>query len=273
MDLYQKYYAPNKVISLDNNYLINKSKNNIKFKIILCKKVYKSVSLFDKYEEIKKKCNVGTDELSNNPCNRLIFGEGCNDRSFYRNCLIADKYIIYLNANASKLNINVACKYFSYWAYKEMLKNNHYTYSVPELHDNIMKISNFNICKKYVENISTETFLNIDNLYKLYQNFKEILNGDEPFNCDKAKKCVEFYKTFEGTCYLDSDDPFCIGLKKFREAYNTTMKSAPKCEEYKILQELQKRPEKYANKIATAAITAISFASIMTYKVNKCYSY
>ncbi|SCA83708.1 VIR protein [Plasmodium vivax] len=232
----------------------------------MSEELYNSVPLFDKYEGIKNKCNVEIDDEKIDLCDPSIFGDVCNDKHFYRKCLIADKYLTYIEDEEGSRNIKEACKYFSYWAYKEMIMDKKYSYSVSTLHENINKISNFNICKKYVENISTETFLNIDNLYKLYQNFKEILNGDEPFNCDKAKKCVEFYKTFEGTCYLDSDDPFCIGLKKFREAYNKTMKSAQKCEEYKILQELQKRPEKSANTIATAAITAISFASIMTYK-------
>ncbi|CAI7717562.1 PIR protein [Plasmodium vivax] len=232
----------------------------------MSEELYNSVPLFDKYEGIKKKCNVGTDELSNKPCNPLIFGEDCNDSSFYSNCLIADKYLNYLKDNGDDPNIKVACKYFSYWAYKEMIMDKKYSYSVSTLHENIMKISNFNICNEYVENISTETFLNIDNLNKLQQNFMEILRADEPLYCDKARKCSELYKTFKGTCYLDSDDLFCKGIEKFRKTYNETMKNVQICEEYKILQPFPKRPEKSANTIATAAITAISFASIITYK-------
>ncbi|KMZ95084.1 hypothetical protein PVMG_05611 [Plasmodium vivax Mauritania I] len=260
MDLSQKCYAKKKEISLCNVYLINQSKNNIKFKIALWKK------------RIKKECNVGTDEENNKPCDRLIFGDDCNDTNFYRNCLIADKYLTHLKDNVRELEIKEACKYFSYWTYKEMLMHKKYSYSVSTLHENIMKISNFNICNEYVENISTETFLNIDNLNKLQQNFMEILRADEPFNCDKARKCSELYKTFKGTCYLDSDDLFCKGIEKFRKTYNETMKNVQICEEYKILQPFPKRPEKSANTIATAAITAISFASIITYKVNKRYS-
>ncbi|KMZ95147.1 hypothetical protein PVMG_06014 [Plasmodium vivax Mauritania I] len=152
-----------------------------------------------------------------------------------------------------------------------MIMGNEYSYSLSKLHKNIMQINNVDICNEYVEDISAETFLNIDNLYKLYQYFMEILRADAPHKWDQARKCAEFYKTFEGTCYLGSDDLFCKGIEKFRNGYNLTLIKANDCAPYNFLQPFPKRPEKSANTIATAAITAISFASIMTYKVNKRY--
>ncbi|KMZ98411.1 hypothetical protein PVNG_04355 [Plasmodium vivax North Korean] len=234
---------------------------------------YDSVSeIISAQQRIKKECNVGTDEENNKPCDRLIFGDDCNDTNFYRNCLIADKYLTHLKDNSSELNINVACKYFSYWTYKEMLSDNKHSYSVRKLHEIIIQSKPVHICKDYVEDITTETFKNIDNLNKLYQNFMEILRVDDKYTCNQAKICVDLYKSLEKTCYSNSDDLFCKGIEKFREAYNKTMETKEICKEYKILQPSPKHSERSSNTIPVVAITAISFASIMTYKVNKCYS-
>ncbi|KNA02165.1 hypothetical protein PVNG_05506 [Plasmodium vivax North Korean] len=235
MDLSQKCYAKKKEISLCNVYLIYQSKNNIKFKIALWKK------------------------------------KGCGDQDFYRNYLIAENYLTYLRSNVNARIVENACKYFSYWVYKEMIMEKSYSYSVPELHDIIRQSKNIHICQDYVHNITPEIYLNIKKLIDLHNNFMEVLGGTNSFDCDKAEKLFNLYNGLINTCYLNSDDPFCNGIETIRNGYNKTLINAKDCAPYNFLQPFQKRPEKSANTIATAAITAISFASIMTYKVSKRY--
>ncbi|VUZ99933.1 PIR protein [Plasmodium vivax] len=232
----------------------------------MSKNLYNFVSSFSTYEGIKNKCNDEIDQVDTTLCNYSIFEKGCKDIHFYRNYLIAEKYLTYLQNDEIFPYAENACKYFSYWVYKEMIMNKTYSYSVPMLHGNIMRNKNIQICKEYVEDITPETFKNIENLIDLYEKFLETLRVDDEFTCNQAKICVELYKSLEKTCYLNSNDLFCKGIEKFREAYNKTMKTKIICDEYKILQPFQKRPERLSNTIPVVAITAISFASIMTYK-------
>ncbi|KMZ88779.1 hypothetical protein PVBG_06215 [Plasmodium vivax Brazil I] len=206
-----------------------------------------------------------------NSCDKLTLREACNDNNFYRNYLIAEKYLNHFKAMGNSPYVEYACKYFSYWVYKEMLKDNQYGYSVSELRDIIMRRKDVNTCNDYVENISTQIYLNIKKLIDLHNNFMEVLGGTNSFDLNKAEKLFNFYNGLINTCYLNSDDSFCNGIETIRNGYNETLIKATDCAPYNFLQPFQKRPEKSANTIATAAITAISFASIMTYTVNKRY--
>ncbi|SCA83583.1 VIR protein [Plasmodium vivax] len=217
----------------------------------MSKNLYNFVSSLSGYEKIKDTCSEGINDDMINLCDSAIFREVCDNKNFKRNYLIAEKYLTYIKSKESSLIIENACKYFSYWVYKEMIMGKTYSYSVSTIHENIMNSKGVRICENYVEDITTEIFKNIEKLNNLHKSLIEILTGINDFDCDQAKKCVDLYNGIEDTCYLNSDNPFCIGLQKFREVYNTTMEPAENCPQYQFLPPFQERPEKSANTIAT----------------------
>ncbi|KMZ99016.1 hypothetical protein PVNG_03855 [Plasmodium vivax North Korean] len=165
----------------------------------MSEELYISASSFSTYEEIINKDNDDINVVINKPCDFSKLGECCKNKDFHRNCLIADKYLNYLESGKTLLNIEEACKYFSYWIYKEMLLDKEYSNSVSEVYEIITKNKDVHICKEYVEDIIPPTFSNIKKLIGLYENLMKILTGIKDIDCDQAKICIDMYKGFEGT--------------------------------------------------------------------------
>ncbi|KNA02191.1 hypothetical protein PVNG_06066 [Plasmodium vivax North Korean] len=246
---------------------------------------YNFVSSYATYERIIKFSNDDITEVNTNNCNTKIFTEGCSDESFFRNCLIAKKYLQLIKKHETPFNIVHACKYLSYWAYQEVVQNSSYKYKVLTFLEKVMKDEDTDICKGHTEEITPVVFSEIQKLIELHKSLTTILTSEdeeaeeveegekvEEDACQRNNKCVELYEGFKNTCSLNSDNPLCNEVENFRGTYNHIMYVTNKCKEFKYLPSYQKHSKVSSMTTPIVALSAISFVSFITYKVNNYFS-
>ncbi|VVA00092.1 PIR protein [Plasmodium vivax] len=232
----------------------------------MSKELYNFVSSYAKYEKIINVSNDEITEVKTDSCNRRIFTKNCSDESFFRKYLIAKNYLNHIKKHDPPVDIKDACKYLSYWAYQEVLKDSAYSYNVPTFLDKVMKAESIDVCNGYTENITEEVFLEIKSLIDLYKSLAEILISTEQDACQRNDKCVELYENFQDNCELKSDNHLCNEVEKFRKTYNHLMYKTYKCNEFEYLPSYQKHSEVSSITTPIVAFSAMSFVSFITYK-------
>ncbi|KMZ89365.1 hypothetical protein PVBG_06285 [Plasmodium vivax Brazil I] len=232
---------------------------------------YNFVSSYTEYERIK---NVSVAEITNvstNTCNTTIFPDDCSNKSFSRNYLIATKYLNLIKEHNPPVNIEHACKYLSYWVYQEMVKNSSSRYNVSTLLGKLMEAESLYICDEYTEDITSELFSKIQSLIALYKSLTEILISEKKDACQRNKICVKLYEDYKDTCDLNTDHHLCNEVENFRRTYNHLMYKTYKCNEFEYLPSYQKHDVIYSITTSIVALSAISFVSFISYKVNNYF--
>ncbi|SBT01792.1 PIR Superfamily Protein [Plasmodium ovale wallikeri] len=179
----------------------------------------------------------------NNEICKKFTKDNFNSNEIYINlCLGVFKFSQYLSQDTLPTADRSAwCKDLDYWL-KNELKNiqdnecsNTCIYRKLKLIDpkNYYQI---NACENEIKDIKDSTFMNIEKLYTLYDNLNKYMNiffTNDISLCDNAIECVNLYEHQITQCNPQSNNAICDALKKFKDDYNTQMKTDTKCIEVK----------------------------------------
>ncbi|SCO65064.1 VIR protein [Plasmodium vivax] len=195
------------------------------------------------------------------------------DDSFKSSCAKSFEYVNTLKSGKPS-NIVPFCKYMHYWYYDMAKLNNKFP-----LYSTIMlffdDFENFKDCKKYIEDIDSEKYQKIKDLVQMYDDFNDFKNESiTKINnvCNHGDKYYTLYQQHVGGCKENHENPFCLKLIHFREYYNEHKKNVKYCKHK--LQYLTPIISDLSSTILipTAAISAMSFAFLISYKEpNKIY--
>lgn len=85
-----------------------------------------------------------------------------------------------------------------------------------------------NICENHIEEIKHDIYVNLKELYELYEKFNKLKNGPTSCtkdNCTCVNECANLYLSYEGKYNGDYYQYFCNELENFRGLYNDQMKN------------------------------------------------
>ncbi|SBS94955.1 PIR Superfamily Protein [Plasmodium ovale curtisi] len=85
-----------------------------------------------------------------------------------------------------------------------------------------------NICENHTEEIKHDIYVNLKELYELYEKFNKLKNGATSCtkdNCTCVNECANLYFSYEGKYNGDYYQDFCNELENFRGLYNDQMKN------------------------------------------------
>ncbi|SBT58520.1 PIR Superfamily Protein [Plasmodium ovale wallikeri] len=154
---------------------------------------------------------------------------------YYRDpCKKISKYLNHLEEIHESTYVTKGCKYLNYLLYEKMLMNRKDGYSIQELYENLKDMNmeigylDENICENHIEEIKHDIYVNLKELYELYEKFNKLKNGPTSCtkdNCACANECANLYFSYEGKCNGDYHEDFCNELENFRGLYNDQMKN------------------------------------------------
>ncbi|KMZ95648.1 hypothetical protein PVMG_05661 [Plasmodium vivax Mauritania I] len=233
---------------------------------------YNSVHKFPHLKSVistKKEHTSSTNKSScENYITRRLNGFKDQDHLFRKTCTkIADNLTeILSDSTSTELNF---CKYMNYMLYNTLNSMNPFHYYVL-LHHFYSEIEKFRGCLQYKENIDNNTYEELKILYELYDDFIEfkkesLMKNDEP--CKHGTKCVEHYTTYAKKCKNNYNNNFCMILIDFRKEYEDCKKKVKKCEDSMKYLEPIISESSSPFLISTAAMSAISVALFVSYKV------
>ncbi|VUZ93242.1 PIR protein [Plasmodium vivax] len=193
--------------------------------------------------------------------------------SFKDSCAKSLEYVKKLKLDKSS-SIVPFCKYMHYWYYSMVKSNNGFPF-----YSSILlffkEFENFNDCKLYMEDIDSKQYQKIADLVQMYADYYGFKNESKTNGnneCTHGDKCFNIYQQYVGECKNNHENPFCLKLMRFREEYNEHKKYVKYCtNKLKDLTPIiSDSPPTFL--IPTSAISAMSFAFLISYKEpNKIY--
>ncbi|KMZ89349.1 hypothetical protein PVBG_06201 [Plasmodium vivax Brazil I] len=156
-----------------------------------------------------------------------------------------------------------------YWYYDMAKSNNGFPF-----YSSILlffkEFENFNDCKLYMEDIDSKQYQKIADLVQMYADYYGFKNESKTNGnneCTHGDKCFNIYQQYVGECKNNHENPFCLKLMRFREEYNEHKKYVKYCtNKLKDLTPIiSDSPPTFL--IPTSAISAMSFAFLISYKV------
>ncbi|CAG9482240.1 unnamed protein product [Plasmodium vivax] len=216
-----------------------------------------------------------------NVCNNISNAIGDSNLTFVDTCKKVSLYLKHIKDGKYANHIKPSCLYFNY-----MLKDalDKYAFTCNNTEQCYQKMiteyskdnkNELNICEVHVKDFKNDTFVVLNKLNTLYDNFLYNINykGDKNI-CDAAEECLKIYSPFSEICQKGNNKSFCKVLQNFQAQYNDQMNKVTICNEA-----LKYLPSPYGTNmriiiislfIITFAISAIIF---ILYKCTPCGSY
>ncbi|SBT00068.1 PIR Superfamily Protein [Plasmodium ovale curtisi] len=193
---------------------------------------YPYLSSFPEY--LQKFKDVITESVTDTPyhvrCSSFADGRFEGNSNFRNRCYEVAKYLNHLLSKKSDYNIHERCAHLNYILNSDSNYNNITNCSKPDLIDAYSKLpSDFNdVCFSSIELIDEHTLTKLKHIHDMHESFGKVKStktsciGD---CCTNAKKCSSIYDNYIKNCYEDSIDYICDNLGKFKNEYETHMKS------------------------------------------------
>ncbi|SBT58523.1 PIR Superfamily Protein [Plasmodium ovale wallikeri] len=195
--------------------------------------IYDFASLHEKYKDIFDSPTESEMGLSKEFCNNIIkdnLNYNVND-NFADQCA---KGIIYVNALTEKptsVDVTTECKYLSYRLYDEVNNHKNGDNTTLKLYNALFSgydvYSDRNICNIFTDYINDDIYQKIEKLIELYTNFKRFQTSQKTSSdyCSYAQKCSNSHEILIMKFCLDENNSFCEELEKFKEKYDSGVKS------------------------------------------------
>ncbi|CAI7723920.1 PIR protein [Plasmodium vivax] len=209
--------------------------------------IYNFVSSYSKYKEIYYKNDPDENSIKE-ICEEYIISQIDPDEQqgrkvgFMKVCPKVKNYLNYIKENSKSLDIPKCCKYLNYLLYDQAINNLLSGYTTLSLYSDLQKIYDENsfdliLCNEHKEYVKYETYIKINELITLYQDFNAYNASNEPKEdneCNCVRKCANSYKTYIMKCEDGTQRNYCDALEEFRNTYNQHMQSGTKCKNVDI---------------------------------------
>ncbi|KMZ89348.1 hypothetical protein PVBG_06200 [Plasmodium vivax Brazil I] len=233
---------------------------------------YNSVHKFPHLKSVISTKKEHTTSTNKSSCKEYITrnlkGYKDEDDVFLKECTkIADNLTeILSDSTSSELNF---CKYMNYMFYNMLKSMNPFNYFVL-LHKFYTEIEKFRDCLQYKEYIDQKTYEELKILSELYDDFIDFKKESSVKNekpCTHGTKCVDHYRAHAKNCKNNYNNNFCMILIDFRKEYEDYKSEVKKCEDSMKYLEPIISESSSPFLISTAAMSAISVALFVSYKV------